>query len=73
MDSDSSDSERYSESDSNGDSYSGWPWFNLWLGFVMAQNAWAGEYINSKYGYFCPDSDSSDTDSYNDSDSDGDD
>ena len=43
-DSDSSDS----YSDSGSDSYSGWLWFNLQLGFVMAQNKQAGEYINSE-------------------------
>ena len=44
LNSDSSDSDSYSD----GDSYSGWLWFNLWLGSVMAQNDRAGEYINSK-------------------------
>ena len=38
----------YSDSDSDGDSYSGWLWFNLWLGFVRAQNDRAGVYINFK-------------------------
>ena len=38
----------------------------------MAQNDWAGEYFNSKLGYFCPDSESSDSDSYSDSESDAD-
>ena len=41
-DSDSSDSDSYSYSDSAGDSYIGQLWFNLWLGFVMAQNDLAG-------------------------------
>ena len=30
-----SDSDSNSNSDSNSDSYSGWQWLNLWLGFVM--------------------------------------
>ena len=38
--------------------------FNLRLCFVMAD-----EYINFKEADFCPDSDSSDLDSYSDSDS----
>ena len=38
----SSDIDSYSVSDSDGDSYSGWMWFDLWLGFVMAQNYRAG-------------------------------
>ena len=46
--SDSSDSDSYSDSDSDGDNYSGWLWFNLWSGFVMAQNDRAGDYINFK-------------------------
>ena len=46
LNSDSSDSDSYSDSD--GDSYSGWLGFNLWLGLVIAQNDWAGVYINFK-------------------------
>ena len=41
-DSDSSDSDSYSYSDSVGDSYIGRLWFNLCLGFVMAENDRAG-------------------------------
>ena len=41
-DSDSSDSDTYSYSDSVCDSYIGRLWFNLWLGFVMAQNDQTG-------------------------------
>ena len=52
LNSDSSDGDSYSDSDSHsdsdGDSYSGWLRLNLWLGFVMAQNNRAGEYINSQ-------------------------
>ena len=39
---------------------------------MMAQNYWAGEYINLIYAVFFPDSDSSDSDSDSDSESDGD-
>ena len=39
---------------------------------MMAQNNWAGEYINFTSAQFCINSDSSDSDSYSDSDSDGD-
>ena len=38
----------------------------------MAQNYWAGEYIDLIKAYFFPDSDSSDSDSYSESDNDGD-
>ena len=47
-DSDSSDIDSYSDTDSDGDSYSGWLCFNLWLGFVIAQNDRSGEYVNFK-------------------------
>ena len=79
MDSEFSDSDSYSYSncdsdsysDSDSDSYSGWLWFNLWLGFVLAQNDQDSVYINFEKAYFCPDRDSSDSDSYSDSDVDG--
>ena len=45
-----------------------WLQFNLWLGFVIAQNDRAGENINFKYANLCPDRDSSDSNSYSDSD-----
>ena len=47
-----------------------WKWFNLQLGSIMAQNVRAGEYINFTSGQFCLKSDSSDSDSYSDSDGD---
>ena len=43
----------------------------LWLGYMMAENDRAGDYINFKKTYFCLYSDSSDSDSYSYSDSDG--
>ena len=43
-----SDCDSESDSDSDSDSNSGWLWFNLWLGFVMAQNDRIGEYIYFK-------------------------
>ena len=46
-DSDSSDSDSFRDSDNDGDSYSGWLWFNLWLGFVRAQNDHAG--VNNNF------------------------
>ena len=36
------------DTDSDSDSYSGWLRFNLQLGFMMAQNYRAGEYIHFK-------------------------
>ena len=70
LDNDSSESHCYS--DSNGDSNSGWLRFNLWLGFVMAQNDQAGEYNNLTKAYFCADSNNSDSEIYSDSDAEGD-
>ena len=57
----------------NCDTDSGWLQLNLWLGFMMAQNDWPGEYTHIRYAGFCLDSNSSDIDSINsDSDIDSD-
>ena len=48
QDSDSSESNSYIDSKSDHDSLSSWLWFNLLLGFMMAQNDRAGGYITFK-------------------------